>query len=124
MKILIPVSIGELYDKLSILEIKLAKIPDQDKLVNVSKEYNELSAIANQCPIDDDSYKKLKQVNNRIWDIEDGIRIEEKNKDYGEDFIELARLVYFNNDLRAKIKITIDIFADNLDLSLYLERFV
>ena len=104
MKVLTPVSLGELYDKISILEIKLANIQDTAKLANVSKEYNELKAIANGYPIDDDLYEKLKSINEELWDIEDDIREEERNKDWGEDFVKLARAVYFTNDKRSDVK--------------------
>jgi len=104
MKITVPISLGELYDKISILEIKLANIPDTNKLANVSKEYNELKSIANAYPIDEKLYEKLREVNKELWDIEDGIRVEERNKDWGDDFVKLARRVYFSNDKRAEVK--------------------
>ena len=104
MKVLTPVSLGELYDKISILEIKLARIQDTKKLANISKEYNELKAVASQYPIDDDLYSQLKEINEQLWEIEDDIREEERNKDFGEDFIKLARSVYFTNDKRSDVK--------------------
>ena len=104
MKITVPISLGELYDKISILEIKLANIPDTNKLANVSKEYNELKSIANAYPIDEKLYEKLREVNKELWDIEDGIRVKERNKDWGDDFVKLARRVYFSNDKRAEVK--------------------
>ena len=95
MKILVPISLGELYDKISILEIKIA---------NVANEYKQLREIAKNYPIDEDLYRQLIDINQKIWDIEDGIRVEERNKDFAEDFIEFARGVYFSNDRRAAIK--------------------
>ena len=104
MKILTPISVGELYDKISILEIKLANMDSPEKIVNVVNEYKQLREIAKKYPIDEDLYKQLRDINQKIWDIEDGIRVEERNKDYAEDFVEFARGVYFTNDKRAAIK--------------------
>jgi len=104
MKILVPISLGELYDKISILEIKLANMDSPEKIVNVVNEYKQLREIAEKYPIDEDLYKQLRDINQKIWDIEDGIRVEERNKDYAEDFVEFARGVYFTNDKRAAIK--------------------
>ena len=104
MKITVPISLGELYDKISILEIKLANIPDTKKLANISQEYNELKEIADGYPIEDDLYNQLKEINKDLWDIEDGIRVKERNKDWGDDFVKLARRVYFSNDKRAEVK--------------------
>ena len=101
----IEVSNGELVDKLSILEIKLNKIQDKEKLKNIRKEYSLLEKAANLIiKRDDPLYRKLLDINKKLWDIEDRIRELEKNKDFGTDFIETARMVYVNNDLRAKIK--------------------
>lgn len=104
MKILTPVSLGELYDKISILEIKMKHIEDPQKLVNITREWGELRNVAINYPISDDLYFKLKQVNERIWDIEDGIRECERDKHFEEGFKDLARGVYFNNDERSQIK--------------------
>jgi len=104
MKITIPISFGELYDKISILEIKLGNMDAPDKIANVAKELKELLEISKEYPIMDEDYQKLKNVNQRIWEIEDGIREEEKNKRWDADFIEFARQVYFNNDKRSMIK--------------------
>ena len=102
------VSSGELLDKISILEIKLKKIKDKENLKEINKEYAILKQsqnlnikLANELK---DLFDELKKVNLNLWDIEDKLRICEKNKDFGEKFIELARGVYFNNDSRAKIK--------------------
>ena len=104
MKILTPISVGELYDKISILEIKLLHMDSPAKIANVANEYKQLRKIADKYPIDEDLYKQLRDINQKIWDIEDGIRVEERNKDYGEDFVEFARGVYISNDKRAAIK--------------------
>jgi len=104
MKIFIPVSLGELYDKISILEIKIVNLEDPIKIANVVKEYKELRTVANQYPIDIDFYNRLLEVNKKLWDIEDGIRECEKNKQFDQKFIDLARAVYLTNDPRSEIK--------------------
>ena len=102
------ISSGELLDKISILEIKLKKIKDKENLKEINKEYAILKQsqnlnikLTNELK---DLFDELKKVNLNLWDIEDKLRICEKNKDFGEKFIELAREVYFNNDSRSKIK--------------------
>ena len=102
------ISSGELLDKISILEIKLKKIKDKENLKEINKEYAILKQsqnlnikLTNELR---DLFDELKKVNLNLWDIEDKLRICEKNKDFGEKFIELARGVYFNNDSRSKIK--------------------
>ena len=107
-KILSEVSAGELLDKISILEIKLEKISDKSSLEQLKKEYkilkeNQNSTIKLEGKIKD-LYESLKDINLKLWNIEDRLRICEKNKDFGKEFIELAREVYFNNDKRSKIK--------------------
>ena len=107
-KILSEVSAGELLDKISILEIKLEKINDKNKQVELKKEYkilkeNQNSTIKLEGKIED-LFKSLKNINFKLWNIGDRLRICEKNKDFGKEFIELAREVYFNNDKRSKIK--------------------
>jgi len=104
MKILIPISLGELYDKISILEIKLANMNTPEKIVNVANEYKELRSVAEEHPIDEKLYIKLRELNQHIWDIEDGVREEESKKDWGQTFIDLARSVYIFNDKRASVK--------------------
>ena len=112
----IEVSNGELVDKLSILEIKLNKIQDSEKLKNINKEYSLLEKAASLIiKRDDPLYRQLLDINQKLWDIEDRIRELEKNKDFGPDFIETARMVYVNNDLRAKIKQKINL-KTNSDL--------
>ena len=107
-KILSEISAGELLDKISILEIKLEKISDKSSLEQLKKEYkilkeNQNSTIKLEGKIED-LFKSLKNINFKLWNIEDRLRICEKNKDFGKEFIELAREVYFNNDKRSKIK--------------------
>ena len=107
-KILSEVSAGELLDKISILEIKLEKISDKSSLKQLKKEYKILKENQNSTikleGKTKDLFKSLKNINLKLWNIEDRLRICEKNKDFGKEFIELAREVYFNNDKRSKIK--------------------
>ncbi len=111
-KILTEISPGELLDKISILEIKLIKITDKNNLFEINKEYEILKKTQNSTiKLDDeikDLFNSLKDVNLYLWDVEDKIRICEKNKDFEKEFIELARKVYVNNDKRAKIKSSIN----------------
>ena len=107
-KILSEISEGELLDKISILEIKLDKIKDKENLKEINKEYKILKEVQNLNIVTTDKIKylldELKKINRNLWDIEDKLRICEKNRDFGKNFIELARSVYFNNDKRASIK--------------------
>jgi len=111
-KILSEISAGELLDKISILEIKLEKIKDKNDLFEINKEYKVLKEVkylniksTNEI---EQLFKEIKVVNLKLWNIEDKIRICEKNKDFGKTFIDLARGVYLNNDKRAEIKSTIN----------------
>ena len=111
-KILAEISAGELFDKITILEIKKAKISNKEKLNNIEKELSSLNEtvkkyIPNQSSISN-YINDLKNINLKLWDIEDGKRAAEKNKDFGEKFVELARNVYKYNDERAKIKLLIN----------------
>ena len=107
-KILSEISAGELLDKISILEIKLERIKDKNSQEEIIKEYNILKETQNSSIKFTDKIKELfesiKETNLNLWKIEDKIRVCEKNKDYGKNFIELARGVYFTNDKRSKIK--------------------
>ena len=107
-KILTEISAGELLDKISILEIKLVKINDKESLLEINKEYNSLKETQNSniklTKNLENLIKELKEVNLKLWDIEDNKRICEKNKDFGKVFVNLSRNVYINNDKRAKIK--------------------
>ena len=109
MNIEIPISYGELLDKLSILEIKKEKITDEDKLENVLYEFNILKKLSNEIEknyknVFEDLYKRLIEINRKLWEIEDEIRILEANKDFNEKFIQLARSVYIVNDERFEQK--------------------
>jgi len=111
-KILAEVSVGELFDKISILEIKQEKIKDDKNLKFINDEYNVLKAELNKNIKNDDKlnnlFNLLKEINAKLWVIEDDKRMCEKNKDFGEKFIKLSRDVHFLNDERAKIKLEIN----------------
>jgi len=111
-KILVEVSIGELLDKISILEIKKEKIKDKDKLMFINDEYNILNdQLKKNIKIDDklnQLFKSLKEINAKLWLIEDEKRMHEKNSDFGEKFIKVSRDIHFFNDDRAKIKLEIN----------------
>ena len=113
-KILAEISAGELIDKITILEIKKIKITNTDKLIEVEKELISLNNTKKKIILNDSKIEKfqaiLKDINLKLWDIEDGKRIAEKSSDFGEKFIELARNVYKLNDERAKVKLTINNF--------------
>ena len=100
-----PISIGELVDKITILEIKKNKLQNS-KLENVLKELSFLRKLLakHQIEITDNLFTQLKEINLKLWNIEDQIRTKEKNKEFDNIFIELARSVYFKNDKRAEIK--------------------
>jgi len=102
----IEISTGELVDKVTILAIKLEKFKDEAKKANVKKEYDILTVPMNSAGIKVNSkeFQALKEVNLKLWHIEDDIRIKEQKKEFDKDFIELARSVYFINDDRAQIK--------------------
>jgi len=102
----IEVSIGEVVDKVTILEIKKEKFQNAEKLANVVKEYELLKKDIEAVGIttDSDEFQRLKNVNLKLWHIEDDIRIEESKQNFGDTFIQLARSVYFENDDRAAIK--------------------
>jgi hypothetical protein len=106
----IELSNGEIIDKLTILQIKLERIKDKDKLKNLRKEFEELSRMTSSImSASDHLYKALYDVNCELWDIEDHIRDLERRKDFGEEFISTARSVYIKNDRRAEIKREINI---------------
>ena len=111
-KILAEISAGELFDKITILEIKKAKISNKEKLNDIERELSSLNETVKKSIPDQSNISKyiddLKNINFRLWDIEDGKRAAEKNKDFGDKFIELARNVYKLNDERAKIKLAIN----------------
>ena len=111
-KILVEVSVGELLDKISILEIKKEKIKDPEKLKFINDEYEVLKNQLNQNIKSDeklnDLFKSLKDINSKLWVIEDDKRLCEKNSNFGEKFIKLSRDVHFLNDERAKVKLEIN----------------
>ena len=116
-RILSEISSGELLDKISILEIKIDKIKDKDNQIEINKEYKILKEtkdlnIKTTTKIES-LFSELKKINLNLWYIEDKIRICEKNKDFGKNFIDLARNVYLNNDKRAKIKSEINKLLDS-----------
>ena len=111
-KIFTEISAGELLDKISILEIKLNKIKDPSLVNEIKKEYEILNKTKqkniNFTKEIDILYKKLKKTNEDLWNIEDEIRLCEKNSNFKEEFIQLARKVYFTNDMRSKTKLEIN----------------
>lgn len=106
----IEVSNGEIIDKLTIIQIKLERIRNKIKQVNLKKEYNELSKSASGIiSTSDVLYKSLYEVNSELWYIEDHIRDLERKKDFGKDFISTARAIYIKNDKRSELKREINI---------------
>ena len=113
MNILVNTSLGELIDKMTILEIKQQNIQDETKLVNINNELTKLVGILNSLELDlkllTPYEKQLAEINLQLWNIEDELRDLEREKKFDEQFIEVARSVYFTNDQRAKIKKEINI---------------
>ena len=111
-KILVEVSVGELLDKLSILEIKKIRIKDPSKLNFINEEYDILkNQFEKNVKIDNklnDLFKELKDINNKLWDIENEKRLCEKNSDFGDVFIKTSRDIHFLNDKRGNIKLEIN----------------
>ena len=111
-KILVEVSVGELLDKISILEIKKEKIKDLEKLKFINDEYSVLKDQLNKNVNSDEKlselFNSLKEINSKLWVIEDNKRLYEKNSDFGEKFIKLSRDVHFLNDDRAKLKLEVN----------------
>ena len=111
-KILAEISAGELFDKITILEIKKSKISNKEKLIDIDKELSSLNETVKKFIPDQSSISNyindLKNINLKLWDIEDGKRAAEKKNEFGDKFIELARNVYKFNDERAKIKLAIN----------------
>tara|TARA_B100001287_G_scaffold62496_2_gene50611 strand:- start:32775 stop:33161 length:387 start_codon:yes stop_codon:yes gene_type:complete len=114
----VEVSIGELLDKLTILELKLSNISNKEKLLNISKEYNELHPLSNKLfnkygdPLKT-LYFELSKINGELWKIEDDIRECERMKDFGKVFVSLARAVYFTNDKRSEVKKSINLLTES-----------
>ena len=112
----IEISNGELLDKVSILELKLKNIKDENKLINIRSEFEELNPLAQQifkqkAVVINKLYLKLSEINGKLWDIEDDIRHCERDKKFDSKFIQLAREVYFTNDVRSKQKKEINILT-------------
>ncbi len=113
----VEVSDGEILDKMSILEIKLDKIENEDKLANIQKEYNTLKETIGEPPWYEHVFRnygfywQLKEINETLWEIEDEIRIKEKKQEFDDVFIKLARQVYKTNDKRAEIKKEINVYT-------------
>tara|TARA_R100000951_G_scaffold114296_2_gene118267 strand:+ start:1890 stop:2258 length:369 start_codon:yes stop_codon:yes gene_type:complete len=118
----IEVSVGEVLDKISILEIKRKKIKDSNKLKNINKEFLVLSESFPNFKEQED-YNKLLEINTALWDIEDKLRIKESKKSFDEVFISLARDVYFTNDKRSNIKkrINLKMGSDLIEEKSYVE---
>ena len=119
MKILAEISVGELFDKITILNIKTKKIQDSEKLMNIKNELNFLNNQASNIKVKDQgslnkNINKLQSINEELWDIENYKRECEANKDFGEKFIELSRDVHFKNDIRAQIKKEINLLTDSI----------
>lgn len=117
MSLKIPVSWGELFDKLSILQIKQERIKDAGKLININRELKELSDIRAARSLDSQQLAELadelRSVNAELWEIEDDIRACEKAHDFGSRFVELARSVYKTNDRRSELKYRINMLLDS-----------
>lgn len=114
----IEVSNGELLDKISILELKLLRIEDEEKLVNIKKEFETLNPLVQELFERYDGqlqnhYLELAKINGQLWDIEDWIRDCEREKRFDKEFVELARSVYINNDKRSEVKKLINIMTES-----------
>ena len=119
MKILAEISVGELFDKITILNIKLKKINDTNKLKNIKTELDTLMEQSNKIVLkDDEKLKKyvqeLQEINEELWDIENTKRECEANKEFGDIFIKISRDVHFKNDVRAQIKKEINLLTDSI----------
>jgi len=111
----VPISIGELCDKYTILQIKSEKISDVNKLNKIENEIRYLKPLIYQCKVSEDKLNDLKKVNEKLWDIEDKIRMKESQSVYDSEFIELARAVYITNDHRFELKSIInDVYKSDI----------
>ena len=113
MNVSVEISIGEFFDKITILEIKQDRISSAEKLVNIKKELDYLNKLLDSLPFSradvESEVAELRTINEQLWEIEDDIREKESNKSFDEGFIELARSVYFTNDKRSDVKRAINI---------------
>ena len=109
----IEISEGELLDKITILDIKLKKINDQSKLMNIQKEYDYLMEFYPDITDVDSHFEKLLEINNNLWIVEDKLREFEEIEKFDNEFIELARSVYFLNDERARVKKSINMICNS-----------
>lgn len=113
MNVKLEISIGEFFDKITILEIKKEQISDAEKLVNINKELDALNALLDDLPFSrsdvENEVAELKKINEELWVIEDDIRDKESQKSFDQVFIDLARSVYFTNDRRSDVKRDINI---------------
>ena len=113
MNVKLEISIGEFFDKITILEIKKEQISDAEKLVNINKELDALNALLDDLPFSrsdvENEVDELKKINEELWVIEDDIRDKEAQKTFDQGFIDLARSVYFTNDRRSDVKRDINI---------------
>ena len=119
MKILAEISVGELFDKITILNIKTQKINDTEKIINIKNELNFLNNQASNINVKDQdklrqNIDKLQSINEELWDIENHKRECEANKNFGEEFVQLSRDVHFKNDIRAQIKKEINLLTDSV----------
>lgn len=113
MSVNVEISIGEFFDKITILEIKKERIHYEEKLVNINKELDSLNALLDDLPFSradvQDEVDELKAINEKLWVIEDDIRDKESSREFDQQFIELARSVYFTNDKRSDVKRAINV---------------
>ncbi len=119
MKVIAEISVGELFDKITILNIKTNKIDDEQKLNNIYLELNTLKEQTSKIKVSDKTslevlVSKLQSINEELWDIENFKRECEANKDFGERFIKVSRDVHFKNDIRAKIKKEINLLSNSI----------
>jgi len=115
MSINVPISIGELWDKYSILLIKKEKIKDNDKIKTVVTEIAYLNKLMdNYSYINNELFIELQKINLNLWEIEDNLRIKEKENTFDNEFVQLARLVYYTNDKRGEIKTKINILYNSI----------
>jgi len=119
LKILAEISVGELFDKITILNIKTQKINDTEKIINIKNELKFLNNQASNINVKDQdklrqNIDKLQSINEELWDIENHKRECEANKNFGEEFVQLSRDVHFKNDIRAQIKKEINLLTDSV----------